>query len=179
MVMPRKPRILSADELWSYSLRLLGRRPYSLAEIKTKLARRSESPTFVAETLAKLQEYGMVNDEKFSEVFASSRLQNDGFGRARVLRDLRAKRVPRPVAEKAVDKTFEKTEERQLAAQFLLRKYRNKDLRELLKEQKQFANAYRRLRLAGFSSSVSLSLLKEYASGVAEWMEPEPEEEEG
>jgi regulatory protein len=179
MVMPRKPRILSADELWNYSLRLLSQRPYSLVEIKTKLARRSESPTLVAETLAKLQEYGMVDDEKFSEAFASSRLQNDGFGRARVLRDLRAKRISRAVAEKAVEKTFAKTEEKQLAAQFLLRKYKNKDLGELLKEQKQFASAYRRLRLAGFSSSVSVSLLKQYANGTAEWMEPEPEEDEG
>lgn len=120
----------------------------------------------------------MADDEKFSEAFASSRLQNDGFGRARVLRDLQAKRVPRPVAEKAVAKTFEQTEERQLAAQFLLRKYRNKDLAELLKEQKQFAGAYRKLRLAGFSSSVSLSLLKEYANGTAEWVDPEPDEDE-
>jgi regulatory protein len=178
MVTPRKPRPLSPDELWSYSLQLLGRRPYSLAELKTKLSRRSESSSAVADTLTKLQEYGMVDDEKFSEAFASSRLQNDGFGRARVLRDLRAKRVPGTVAEKAVAKTFERVEERQLAAKFLLRKYRNKDLGELFKDQKRFASAYRKLRLAGFGSSVSVSLLKEYANGTAEWVEPEPDEDE-
>jgi len=176
--MPRKPKLLSPEELWNYSLRLLAQRPYSLAELKTKLSRRSESPSVIAETVAKLQEYGIADDEKFSEAFASSRLQNDGFGRARVLRDLRAKRVPRPVAEKAVAKTFEQTEERQLAAQFLQRKYRNKNLGELLRDQKQFASAYRKLRLAGFSSSVSLSLLKEYANGAAEWMQPEADEDE-
>ena len=178
MVTSRKPKILSPDELWDYSLRLLAQRPYSVAELKTKLARRSESPSVIADTLAKLQEYGMADDKRFSEAFASSRLQNDGFGRARVLRDLRAKRVPRSVAEKAVAKTFEKTEEKQLASHFLARKYRNKDLGELLKDQKQFASAYRKLRLAGFSSSVSLSLLKEHASGITEWMEPEPDEDE-
>jgi len=121
----------------------------------------------------------MADDEKFSEAFASSRLQNDGFGRARVLRDLRAKRVPSSIAEKAVTKTFEKTEESELALQFLNRKYRNKDLSALLKDQKQFASAYRKLRVAGFGSAVSLSLLKRYANEAAEWIEPEPEGDEG
>jgi regulatory protein len=178
MVVPRKPKLLGPDELWNYSLRLLAQRPYSVAELKTKLLRRSDSPSVVTETLAKLQDYGMADDEKFSEAFASSRLQNDGFGRARVLRDLRAKRVPRTVAEKVVSKTFEKTEESQLALQFLERKYRGKDLGALLQDEKQFASAYRRLRVAGFSSGTSLSLLKRYAKGTGEWIEPEPEEDE-
>src|SRR4051812_47801486 len=123
----RKAKMLDSEELWNYSLRLLAQRPYSVGELKTKLSRRSDSPSAVTETLEKLRDYGMADDEKFSEAFASSRLQNDGFGQARVLRDLWAKRVPRSVAEKAVAKTFEKTEEGELARQFLLRKYRNKD----------------------------------------------------
>jgi regulatory protein len=172
------PKKLDPEGLWNYALRLLAQRPYSIAELKTKLARRSDSGSVVAETLAKLREYGMADDEKFSEAFASSRLQNDGFGRSRILRDLRVKRVPRPIAEKAVEKTFEKTEEAELAAQFLVRKYRNKNLAELLKDQKQFAGAYRRLRVAGFSSSVSISLLKQYANETADWIEPEPDEDE-
>src|SRR3954447_11841432 len=171
MVPPSKLKKLGREELWNYALRLLSQRPYSPAELKTKPSRPSESPSVIADTLAKLREYGMADDEKFSEAFASSRLQNDGFGRSRVLRDLRAKRVPRSVAEKAVDKTFEKTDESKLAAQFLARKYRNKDLHEVLKDQKQFASAYRKLRMAGFSSSVSLSLLKRHANETAEWME--------
>jgi regulatory protein len=178
MVAPRKPKLLGPEELWNYSLRLLAQRPYSFADLRTKLLRRSDSPSVVTDTLAKLREYGMADDEKFSEAFASFRLQNDGFGQARVLRDLRAKRVPASVAEKAVAKTFEKTEESELALQFLQRKYRNKDLGALLKDQKQFASAYRKLRVAGFSSAISLTLLKRYAKEAAEWIEPEPEEDE-
>jgi SOS response regulatory protein OraA/RecX len=178
MVAPRKPKLLGPEELWNYSLRLLAQRPYSAAELKGKLARRSDTPSAVTDTLNKLREYGMADDEKFSEAFASFRLQNDGFGQARVLRDLRAKRVPRSVAEKAVAKTFEKTQESELARQFLERKYRNKDLGVLLADEKHFASAYRKLRVAGFSSSVSLSLLKRYAKGTAEWMEAEPDEGE-
>jgi len=179
MVAPSKLRKLSPEELWNYALRLLGRRPYSVAELKAKLSRRSDSVSAIAETLGKLREYGMADDEKFSEAFASSRLQNDGFGRSRVLRDLRAKRVPSSIAEQALEKTFEKTEEPKLAAQFLQRKYRNKNLRELLKDEKQFASAYRKLRISGFSSAISLSLLRSYARETADWIEPEPDENDG
>jgi regulatory protein len=171
------PRMLDAEELWNYSLRLLARRPYSVGELKAKLSRRSDSSSVVASTLEKLREYGMADDEKFSEAFASSRLQNDGFGQARVLRDLRAKRVSPSVAENAVRKTFEKADEGELAHQFLLRRYRNKDLRQLLKEEKQFASAYRKLRVAGFGSGISLSVLKRYTKCAAEWIEPEPDGE--
>src|SRR3954451_8427925 len=179
MAVPAKPKKLSPEELWNYALRLLGRRPYSVAELKAKLSRRSHSVSALAETLGKLREYGMADDEKFSEAFASSRLQNDGFGRSRVLRDLRAKRVPSSIAEQAVEKTFEKTEEPKLAAQFLQRKYRNKNLRELLKDEKQFASAYRKLRISGFSSAISLSLLRSYSHETADWIEPEPDEDDG
>ncbi|MFL6447803.1 MAG: regulatory protein RecX [Bryobacteraceae bacterium] len=176
--MPLKLKKLGREELWNYALRLLAQRPYSSAELKTKLSRRSDSASVIAETLTKLREYGIADDEKFSEAFASSRLQNDGFGRSRVLRDLRAKRVPRHIAEMAVEKTFAKTEEHELAAQFLERKYRNKNLGELLQDQKKFAAAYRRLRVAGFSGAVSLSILKQHAAETAEWIEPEPDEDE-
>src|SRR3954454_3975021 len=179
MVAPSKPKKLPPEELWNYALRLLAQRPYSSADLKAKLSRRSDSLSSITETLAKLREYGMADDEKFSEAFASFRLQNDGFGRSRVLRDLRAKRVPRSVAEQAVEKTFEKTDEPKLAAQFLQRKYRNKNLRELLKDEKQFAAAYRKLRISGFSSAISLSLLRSYSHETADWIEPEPDEDDG
>ncbi len=60
--------------------------------------------------------------------------------------------------------------ESELALQFLQRKYRNKNLDELLKDQKQFASAYRKLRMAGFGSAVPCRLLKRYAKEAAEWI---------
>lgn len=176
MVRRSKPKLLTPEELWDYALRLVGQRPYSVAELKTKLSRRSDSPVVIEQTIKKLGEYGMADDEKFSESFASSRLQNDGFGQSRILRDLRAKRVPSRIAEKAVEKTFETVNEPELARQFLLKKYRGKNLTQLLKEQKELASAYRKLRVAGFSSSVSLSLLRSYAKDTADWIEPEADD---
>lgn len=178
MVGRRKPKTLDAEGLWNYALRLLAHRPYSAGEIKSKLSRRTESASDIAQALEKLREYGLADDAAFSETFASSRLQNDGFGRARVLRDLSTKRVPKSIAEQAVNKTYEKTSELELANQFLQRKYRRENLEELLKDQKKFASAYRKLRMAGFSGASSLSVLKRHAKAASEWPEPDDDAEE-
>lgn len=167
---------LDADALWEYALRALGQRAHSAAEIKQKLSRRASSAHDLNAAIAKLREYGLTDDKKFSETFAYARAQNHGFGRFRVLRELQAKQVGRTVAEKAVEKIFAGTDETELVEKFLSRKYRGKDLREFLKEEKNLASVYRRLRTAGFSAGVSLAVLKRYATSVEEWNEI-PEEE--
>ncbi|MBV8072738.1 MAG: regulatory protein RecX [Acidobacteriaceae bacterium] len=171
----RKSKTLNAEALWEYALRILAARPYSEAELRQKLARRSETPAALTETIARLREYGFADDRKFSEVFAASRLQNKGFGASRVLRDLRGKRVSAAVAEQAVSNAFAGTDERELANAFLERKYRGKNLREFLREQKNLASAYRRLRTAGFSSSTALFVLKQHAVEIE--IDEIPEEE--
>ncbi|MBV8550935.1 MAG: regulatory protein RecX [Acidobacteriaceae bacterium] len=173
----RIPKKLNADALWEYALRALGARSYSMNELRQKLARRAESSTDVADTIARLREYGLADDAKFSEVFASSRLQNQGFGRMRVLRELRGKRVAPAVAEQAVERAFDGTDEHELAAKFLERKYRGKDLNLFLSEEKNLASAYRRLRTAGFSSSATIAVLKRH-SKRAEMDEPFEESQE-
>lgn len=173
----RKPKILNADGLWDYALRTLAARPHSEAELRQKLSRRAAAPEDVSATLVRLREYGLADDRKFSEVFAAARLQNDGFGRFRVLRDLRSKRIPSAVAERAVSEAFAGTDEAELASAFLARKYRGKNLPEFLVEEKNVASAYRRLRTAGFSSAVALSVLKRHAKNIeTDELPDEPEE---
>lgn len=163
---------LDEKSLWEYALRVLSQRAYSAGDIKQKLFKRAQSAQDLNAVLTKLQEYGLVDDRRFSEAFASSRLQNDGFGRFRVLNDLRRKRVAPAVAETAVNQAFTGTDELQLVEQFLKRKYRNIDLRQFLKEEKHLASAYRRLRMAGFGSGNSMTVLKRYSQRVEDWSEP-------
>ena len=106
----------------------------------------------------------------------SSRLEDRGFGRFRVLRDLRSKKIPGNIADAAVEKAFAGTEEMELIQRYLDRKYRGKKLEEFLKQEKNLASVYRRLRTAGFSSGNSLSILKRYAQQVEEWSGFEEEE---
>ncbi|MBV9764429.1 MAG: RecX family transcriptional regulator [Acidobacteriaceae bacterium] len=166
-----KLKKLDREGLWDYALRVLSRSAQSSGALRQKLFRRAESAEDVNAAMAKLREYGFADDQKFSETFASSRLQNQGFGRFRVQQELRAKRVAAPVAERAVDKAFAGVEEADLIERFLARKYRGKNLPEFLKEEKNLASAYRRLRTAGFSSSGSISALKRYSKRIDDWTE--------
>jgi regulatory protein len=162
MAAARTPKKLSPDALWEYALRVLGMRAHSTAELKRKLLGRAQSTSDANAVMAKLREYGMADDSKFSETFAASRRANSGFGQYRILRELRARQVAPGIAEKAVEHVFAGTDERQLAEDFLLRKYRGTNLAVFLKEEKNLAAAYRRLRTAGFSSAASLFVLKKY-----------------
>jgi regulatory protein len=162
MAFRKSPVKLDSEGLWTYALRLLGQRPYSAGELRQRLSRRAAEPATVVSTLAKLQEYGMADDGRFSEAFAFSRLQNNGFGKQRVLRDLRTKRVPEKIAEEAIAKVFAGTEETALIEQYLARKYRGKDLGEFLADDKNLQSAYRRLRTAGFSSAACFSVLRRF-----------------
>ena len=171
-----KPKKLDADGLWQYALRVLGQRAHSVAELRQKLSRRANSAADLENAMAKVREYELTNDKKFSEAFVSSRLQNQGFGRFRILRELRAKRVAPTVAERAVEDAFASTDELALIHRFLDRKYRGKNLAEMLKEEKNLASAYRRLRTAGFSSSGSFSVLKRYAAIQPDWAESEEDQ---
>lgn len=177
MAAPRRPKKLSGDALWEYALRALASRSHSTAELRRKLVRRAESVADVGATVTKLLEYKLLDDRKYSANFASSRLANEGFGRFRVLRDLHAKQVPQAVAQRAVAEIFEETDEQALAEGFLLRKYRGKDLPAFLGEPKNLASAYRRLRTAGFTSSVSFSTLKKFSLPDGNWEEFEETDE--
>ncbi len=167
----RVPKKLNETELWDYALRILGRRAHSIGELKQKLAARAESRPDIDTTLEKLRQYGFADDRKFSEAFAGSRLQNQGFGRMRILHELRSKRISPAIAAKAVEKAFDGTDELQLIQNFLDRKYRGKDLKKFLQEEKNLASTYRRLRVAGFSSAASLRVLKRYSQRADGWDE--------
>ncbi len=169
------PVKLDGEALWDYALKSLGRRAQSVSEIRQKLLRRAAAPADVNAVLTRLREYGFADDQKFSESFAAVRLQSHGFGQQRVLRDLRAKRVSETVAKQAVHSAYASTDESQLIAKYLERKYRGKDLREHLKDPKNMNSVYRRLRMAGFSSGETLKGLRRYSEAVEEWEEVDEE----
>ena len=146
-----------------YALRLLSGRAHSLGEIREKLRRRCARAEDVDSVLTKLKEAGYLNDRQFAEGLAVSRLENQGLGKMRVLRDLRQHRVAPKLAQQVVDKTFEDTDEVRLIEDFLARKYRGKSLPSFLSVEKNLASAFRRLRYAGFSSGASIRVLKKYA----------------
>jgi len=159
----RKPKLLHFDELLNLALRALGGRAHSAGELREKLRRRAEQAADVDAVLAKLKEIGYLDDRRFAEAYAAARLESEGFGKARVLGDLRRHRVAPQLAQQVTDKAYQDTSETDLIESFLKRKYRGKRLGPFLAEPKNLAGAYRRLRYAGFSAGASIRVLKLYA----------------
>ena len=160
----RKPKLFQADQILNYAVRALGGRAHSTGELREKLRRRAERAEDVDPVLAKLKELGYLDDRRFAENYAAARLENQGLGKMRVLRDLRQRRVAPKLAEQVTDQTYERTNEPDLIEDFLKRKYRGKKLGTFLAEEKNLAAAFRRLRYAGFSAGASIRVLKKYAN---------------
>jgi regulatory protein len=167
-VAKRTTKLLDPESLLNYALRLLGGRAYSMGELREKMRPRAEQAESIDTVIAKLKESGYVDDKKFAENYAAARLENEGFGKMRVLRDLRQRRVAPKLAEQVTERAFQSTDETELVEAFLKRKFRGKDLGPFLKEPKNLAAAYRRLRYAGFSSGGSIRVLKRYANRAEE-----------
>jgi regulatory protein len=149
-----------------YAGRVLAARAQSIAELRTRLKRRAARVEDVDAVIAYLKASGYANDGRFAAAFAGWRLENQGFGKTRVLRDLAARRVAPDVAKAAVEATYKNADEGALIEAFLARKYRGKALGTLLGEPKQLASAYRKLRTAGFSGAASIRVLRRYSAGA-------------
>jgi regulatory protein len=159
----RKPRLLEAEGLWAYALKILGGRAYSTGELREKLRRRAQRAEDVDGILAKLKDYGYLDDRRFAETFASSRLSNEKLGSTRVIRDLRQRRVAPKLAESTVRQVYQDVDESALIEEWIRRKYRLAERENLFQEDKDVASAYRRLLHAGFRSGEILRVLKRFA----------------
>jgi regulatory protein len=177
----KRPRQLSADELFAYAVKKLGGRAASVGEIRTSLLSRALDPGDVDGILKRLKDYGYLNDARYAESFASARLENEGFGQSRVLRDLRQHRVAPDLAARTVSKVYADKDEPALIEQFVRRKYRTAGKEGLFESDKELAAAFRRLLRAGFSSGNSIQVLKRFAANpdLLDALENLPEEPEG
>ena len=159
----RTTRRLEAAALWEYALKSLSARAQSTGELRAKLQRRALRPEDVEPTLGRLKDSGYLDDRRYAESFASSRLEGDKFGRTRVIRDLRQHRVAPPLAEESVQKIYQDVDEVLLIEEWVRRKYRAADREHLFEAEKDLAAAYRRLVRAGFRSAEILKVLKRFA----------------
>jgi len=176
-VQPRKTvRKLAAEELFQYAVRYLGLRACSSDELKSRLRARAAPGADVEATIVRLKDIGYLNDKRFAESYATARLENDGFGRIRVLNDLRSRRVPANLAEKAVEQVFEDKGESELIDAFIERRLPSLVGAGQIEDERILARAYRRLRRAGFSSGGTLAALKRMAARPESIEEPPPEE---
>src|SRR6266516_282083 len=122
---PRR-KLLPAAARWEFAVKSLGARACSTGELRRKLIQKAERAADVDDTISKLRDYGYLNDRRFAESYAGFRLENQGLGKSRVLRDLRQRKVSAGLAEGAVDNIYRNVDEVDLIDSFIRRKFRPK-----------------------------------------------------
>jgi regulatory protein len=97
------------------AVKLLSAKSRSIAELRERLLEgRRSSEVAVEEVIARLREYGYLDDERFAFGYASLKVRQRPIGRARLERDLMFKKVTREVAGEALDLLFAETSEADL-----------------------------------------------------------------
>ncbi|HET6365519.1 MAG TPA: regulatory protein RecX [Nitrospirota bacterium] len=121
--------------------RYLSYRPRSYAEVEKKLRDQGFGDVIVHAVLSNLIRLGYIDDEKFADQWAQSRVRLRGLGRRRIEQELRAKGVDRETAHRALADVLTADLEIQTARKVAERKLTT--MRTLDRET-------RRRRLAGF-----------------------------
>lgn len=125
----RAPRTLDPEKArertFQRAVKLLAAKPRSVAELRERLLERQwTDETVVDAVLARLGEYGYLNDEQYALGYASFQVRQKPVGRGRLQRALALKKVDRETADEAIRKVFEETPEEQLIEQAIERRTR-------------------------------------------------------
>jgi regulatory protein len=157
-----KPReFLNENGLYDYAVKALGRRMRTEVELHRLMSARVEpgerGEAVIRNVIARLKEYGFLNDAAFAETFARLRQENEKFGSRRVRQDLKMKGIKADLVEEALDARYGATDEEALARQHLERKRIKKP-----ENEKETARIMRRLVAAGFSTGVIYKILRNW-----------------
>ena len=105
--------------------KLLAAKPRSVAELRERLLEgRGATKANVDEVIARLREYGYLDDARFAQSYASLRVRERPIGRRRLERDLWLKKVDKQTAEVALDEVFAATPEEELIDRAIAKRIR-------------------------------------------------------
>ncbi|MFN2454776.1 MAG: regulatory protein RecX [Pyrinomonadaceae bacterium] len=150
---PRPSRPIDAEKARAKTMKrainLLAAKPRSVNEMRERLLEKEwTNEETVEAVIAKLKEYGYVDDERFAYGFASSRVRQKPLGRGRLLRDLQMKKVDRETASEAIRQVFEETPEEDLIDRAIGKRVR---LRGLPQTRAETKSLFDHLLRQGFS----------------------------
>lgn len=94
--------------------KLLAAKARSVAELRERLLERCSDMAVVEIVIARLREYGYLDDERYAVSYASSKVRQSPVGRRRLQQNLAMKKVDRAVADDALDQVFAETPEDEL-----------------------------------------------------------------
>ncbi|MGD0520345.1 MAG: regulatory protein RecX [Terracidiphilus sp.] len=157
-----KPRaFLDAAGLYDYGVKALGRQMRTEVELRRLMKKRVEpgeaGDAVITAVLARLLEYGYLDDAVFAETYARLRQENEKLGQRRVRQDLQQKGVHSELIAETLDARYGQTNEEALAREHLERKRIRKP-----ENEKETARVMRRLVAAGFSTGVIYKILRQW-----------------
>jgi regulatory protein len=159
MPFQRTQRTYDEASLYEYAIGALSRKMRTVAELKrlmrNKVGKQEHGELLVDVVIARLKQERYLNDTTYAESYSRYRKENEGFGRMRVVQDLKIKGVHGDIIEKVVGAAYNDVNEEHLARAYLQRKRVAKPA-----NQKQAARAFRMLTRAGFGSRVIFRILK-------------------
>lgn len=94
--------------------KLLAAKSRSVAELRERLAERCADKGIVETVIARLREYGYLDDERYALTYASAKVRQQPVGRRRLEQSLARKMVDRSTAEEALDRVYAETSEADL-----------------------------------------------------------------
>jgi regulatory protein len=137
------------ERTFARAVKLLAAKPRSVAELRERLLEKQWTNEEIVEAvLAKLGEYGYLNDERFAFGYASYKVRQKPVGRGRLQRDLQMKKVDRETADEAIKLVFEETPEDELLDRAIEKRTR---LRGRPKTRAEVKSLYDHLLRQGFS----------------------------
>jgi regulatory protein len=145
---PEFPSEDSFLQLYNIALKNLGRRSYSIHELRTKLLLATEDRSVVSAVIEKLKANGYLDDRKAAESLVRSRQQWQRQGRMRIVMDLARRGFDQAVVRNVLDDLMPESEETNNLNQAIDRQLKG---RPAPNDAKSVARLYNHLRRKGFS----------------------------
>ena len=143
------------------AVKLLAAKPRSVAELRERLLEKQWADEAAVEyALAKLGEYGYLDDDRFAFGFASYRVKQKPVGRQRLARDLQSKKISKETADAALELVYQETPEEELIARAIEKRVR---LRGRPATRQETKSLYDHLLRLGFSYDLIIRKVREAA----------------
>jgi regulatory protein len=147
------------------AVKLLAAKPRSIQELRERLLEKQWTDEATADyALARLKEYGYLDDERFAFGFASYRVRQKPVGRQRLARDLQTKKVSKETADAALELVYQETPEEELITRAIEKRIR---LRGRPTTRQETRSLYDHLLRLGFSYDLIIRKVRE-ASDASE-----------
>jgi regulatory protein len=101
---------LTPPTAYNYALNLLAARPYASRALHRKLIQKKYSAADADDVIRRLVDNGLLNDERFAEQYARSKMLSTGASKRRLTQDLYRKGIKGDVATNAIANVIDQDE---------------------------------------------------------------------